>query len=101
MHLHNERPGLYAQSCIGLVALDFCHKTHTIPGKFLSYMKAGPSVLARVNLGNDLINLILDYQLGFGCAEGSIELMLECAPLLLDGLDQEASYAVRCGTMIE
>ena len=46
--------GLLAQCHVGLVALDPRHKTHNIPGKFLSYMQAGLPVLARINPASDL-----------------------------------------------
>lgn len=54
----SEVPGLLAQCHIGLVALDPRHKTHNVPGKFLTYMQAGLPVLARINAGNDLADLI-------------------------------------------
>ena len=54
----DEVPGLLAQCHIGLVALDPRHKTHNVPGKFLTYMYAGLPVLARINPGNDLADLI-------------------------------------------
>lgn len=60
-----EIPGLYKQCHVGLVALDSRHQTHNIPGKFLSYMQAGLPVLAKVNPGNDLIELIREYQVGY------------------------------------
>ena len=50
---------------VGLVALDSRHKSHNIPGKFLSYMHAGLPVLAKVNAGTDLINLIQDENVGY------------------------------------
>ena len=53
----DEIPGLYAQCDIGLLSLDKKHKTHNIPGKFLSYMRAGLPVLASVNKDNDIIRL--------------------------------------------
>jgi len=53
-----EVPGLLAQCHIGLVALDLRHKTHNIPGKFLTYVQAGLPVLARINANNDLVGLI-------------------------------------------
>lgn len=54
----SEIPALLAQCHIGLVALDPRHTTHNIPGKFLTYMQAGLPVLARINPGNDLADLI-------------------------------------------
>jgi len=53
-----EMPGLLGQCHIGLVALDPRHKTHNIPGKFLTYVQAGIPVLARINSGTDLADLI-------------------------------------------
>lgn len=57
-------PGLYAQCHVGMICLDGRHKTHNIPGKFLSYMQAGLPVLASVNAGNDLVTEIDDYAVG-------------------------------------
>jgi glycosyltransferase involved in cell wall biosynthesis len=60
----DEIPALYAQCAIGLVCLDLRHRTHNIPGKFLTYMQAGLPVLASVNPGNDLIDLIAHERVG-------------------------------------
>ena len=60
----DEVPGLLAQCHVGLVALDRRHQSHNIPGKFLSYMHAGLPVLASVNPGNDLVELIHQHQVG-------------------------------------
>lgn len=53
-----EIPGLLAQCHVGLLALDPRHRTHNIPGKFLTYLQAGLPVLARINPNNDLVDLI-------------------------------------------
>jgi glycosyltransferase involved in cell wall biosynthesis len=60
----SEIPGLLAQCHVGLVALHPDHKTHNIPGKFVSYVQYGLPVLARVNAGTDLERLIKDEQVG-------------------------------------
>jgi glycosyltransferase involved in cell wall biosynthesis len=54
----------YRQSFAGLVFLDPGHQSHNIPGKFISYLEASLPVVACVNPGNDLINIILDENLG-------------------------------------
>lgn len=54
----SEMPGLLAQCRVGLLALDPRHKTHNIPGKFLTYLHAGLPILARVNAGTDLAHLM-------------------------------------------
>jgi hypothetical protein len=39
----------------------------TYPGKFLTYMQSGLPVLANVNAGNDLAQMIRDEQVGQVC----------------------------------
>jgi glycosyltransferase involved in cell wall biosynthesis len=60
----SEIPGLLAQCHVGLVALHPDHKTHNIPGKFVSYARYGLPVLARVNGGTDLERLIEERGVG-------------------------------------
>jgi len=80
---------------VGLVVLDSRHQTHNIPGKFLSYMQAGLPVLAKLNLGNDLINLIIDERVGYSTTSDSIDQLRALAEKLLEDLDQEGLVAYR------
>ena len=97
-----EIPGLYAHCHIGIVALDPRHRTHNIPGKFLSYMQAGLPVLASINPGNDLESLILSEGVGRVCTDQSVEGLQQLALELVDevatGLATAGSGAVaqRC-----
>ena len=79
-----EIPGLYAQCHIGIVALDPRHKTHNIPGKFLSYMQAGLPVLASINPGNDFEEMILSEKVGRVCNDYSVDTLQRVALDLLD-----------------
>lgn len=79
-----EMPGIYAQCHIGIVALDPRHKTHNIPGKFLSYMQAGLPVLASINPGNDLEEIILSEKVGRVCSDHSIDTLQHLAIDLFD-----------------
>lgn len=54
----------YRQSDAGLVFLDLSHRSHNIPGKFVSYLEAGLPVVACVNANNDLVSII--NKSGFG-----------------------------------
>jgi hypothetical protein len=74
-----EIPGLYAQCHFGLVALDPRHKTHNIPGKFLSYMQAGLPVLASINAGNDLVEMIEGEGVGRVCTDHSVDTLQRLA----------------------
>jgi len=79
----SEIPGLLAQCHVGVVTLDPRHKTHNIPGKFLTYMQAGLPVLARINPGNDLERLINEERLGRVCTGGDVALLQQLADQLL------------------
>jgi glycosyltransferase involved in cell wall biosynthesis len=95
-----EIPGLYAQCHVGIVALDPRHKTHNIPGKFLSYMQAGLPVLASINLGNDLEGMIVREGVGRVCTDQSLQtlqqLVLELAAEVAGGTVVNAAVAKRC-----
>ncbi|KQZ76400.1 colanic acid biosynthesis glycosyl transferase [Sphingopyxis sp. Root214] len=60
----DEIPGLYSQCNVGLICLDSRHRTHNIPGKFLTYMQAGLPVLASINDGNDLQKMVETRNVG-------------------------------------
>jgi glycosyltransferase involved in cell wall biosynthesis len=74
-----EIPSLYAQCHIGIVALDPRHKSHNIPGKFLSYMQAGLPVLASINPGNDLEEMINCEGVGRVCTDYSVDTLQRMA----------------------
>lgn len=69
----SEVPGLLSKCHVGIVALDLRHRTHNIPGKFLTYLYAGLPVLARINPGNDLEALINEEGVGRVCTDKSID----------------------------
>jgi glycosyltransferase involved in cell wall biosynthesis len=80
----SEIPGLLAQCQVGLVALHPDHKTHNIPGKFVSYMQYGLPVLARVNAGTDIARLIEDEQVGRVYVGSSVNELKRLAEELMD-----------------
>lgn len=92
----DEIPGLYAQCDIGLVALDRRHKTHNIPGKFLSYMQATLPVLASINAGNDLVDLIRDKRVGAVATDNSVETLASLAEKLLAEVVVSPELKSRC-----
>ena len=80
----SEIPGLLAQCHVGMVALHPDHKTHNIPGKFVSYVQYGVPVLARVNPGTDLMRLIEAEQVGKVYVGNSVAELKELAEQLMD-----------------
>jgi glycosyltransferase involved in cell wall biosynthesis len=91
-----EIPGLYAQCHAGIVALDPRHKTHNIPGKFLTYMQAGLPVLASINPGNDLIHIIEDERVGGVCTDQSVESLEHLVGGLVDDIRADTEMPARC-----
>lgn len=91
-----EMSGLYAQCKAGLVALDHRHKTHNIPGKFLSYMQAGLPVLCSVNPDNDLVKLIESYRVGVVPDANTPDRLMLAAFNLLELMENSSDIAERC-----
>ncbi len=96
-----EIPGLYKQCSIGLVILDPRHKTHNIPGKFLSYIQSGLPVLARINPGNDLVNLINESNIGASYTGLSVSELKVIAENLVDKLVGDNEMELRCRDMLK
>ena len=79
-----EIPSLLAMCHVGLIALDPRHKSHNIPGKFLTYMQAGLPVLARINARTDLADLIRDENVGRVYIGNKIECFRHLAEEIID-----------------
>lgn len=97
----DEIPGLYAQCHIGLVALDSRHKTHNIPGKFLSYMLSGLPVLASINPGNDLVDLIQQENVGGVCTDSSAASLALLARDMVGKVLEDGEVGERCRSLAE
>lgn len=95
----DEIPGLYAQCHVGLVALHPKHKTHNIPGKFLTYMQSGLPVLANINEGNDLVQLIRQEKVGAVATDGTVDSLRKMAEGLIEQRDSDPEMPVRCRTL--
>lgn len=93
----DQIPGLYAQCHVGLIALDARHRTHNIPGKFLSYLQSGLPVMAIVNHGNDLHLIIEKYQVGKATTDRSQENLRVLASLLVEDISSKnGEISSRC-----
>jgi len=92
----NEIPGLLAQCHLGLIALDPRHRNDNIPGKFLAYMQAGLPVLASINPGNDLEEMVHEHRVGEVVSDNSLPHLTEFASKLLAEVDSDDDIRVRC-----
>lgn len=92
----DEIASLYAQCDVGLVSLDLRHKSHNIPGKFISYMHSGLPVLASVNPGNDLVGMMAEDRVGYGSTSGSVDDLVRLKQALDAELAVDAATGERC-----
>jgi glycosyltransferase involved in cell wall biosynthesis len=97
----DEIPDLYVQCSAGIVALDSRHRSHNIPGKFLTYMQNGLPVLANVNAGNDLANMIRDQQVGQVCESNDPIALKQLAEQLLKEVESDDNLPTRCKALFE
>ena len=92
----DEISALYGQCQVGLVILDERHRTHNIPGKFVSYMHAGLPVLAVVNESNDLIDMIETAAVGVAMHDRTADVVADRLLALLEQVASESPLAQRC-----
>jgi len=93
----DEIPALYAQCHVGLIALDVRHTTHNIPGKFLSYINSGLPVLALINDGNDLKEIIEKYKVGEASTSRSMGCLVKLAESIIEEISvQDCNISLRC-----
>ena len=97
----DEIPDLYRQCSAGMISLDPRHKTHNIPGKFLSYMQSGIPVLANINVGNDLIDLIRTERVGQVSDLNDTNNLLRMAKKMILQIDEDADLGNRCRTLFK
>jgi glycosyltransferase involved in cell wall biosynthesis len=92
-----EIPGLYAQCHVGLIALHPNHKTHNIPGKFISYLQSGLPVMAIINKGNDLKLIIDNHRVGKATSNRNPENLKGLAEELIDDIyKNDPAISSRC-----
>jgi glycosyltransferase involved in cell wall biosynthesis len=97
----DEIPDLFAQCSAGIVSLDPRHKSHNIPGKFLTYMQCGLPVLASVNAGNDLAQMVRWERVGQVCENQRLDELSQCAERLLVEIETDATLAERCTRLFD
>jgi glycosyltransferase involved in cell wall biosynthesis len=97
----DEIPDLFSQCSAGIVALDHRHRSHNIPGKFLTYMQSGLPVLANINAGNDLALIIRDEHVGQVCESNRVDDLVQFANQLLEQLELDVQISSRCRSLFE
>jgi glycosyltransferase involved in cell wall biosynthesis len=91
-----EIHALYQQCDVGIISLDRRHKTHNIPGKFLSYMQSGLPVLAAINSGNDLEHIINSNKVGCVSTNHSVEVLNKLVKEIVKNVLSDDGTKNRC-----
>ena len=91
-----EIHALYQQCDVGIISLDKRHKTHNIPGKFLSYMQSGLPVLAAINSGNDLEHIIISNKVGCVSTNHSVDVLKKLVEEIVENVLNDDGTKNRC-----
>jgi O26-antigen biosynthesis N-acetyl-L-fucosamine transferase len=97
----NEYLSMIAEFDVGLISLDARLKTHNIPGKLLSYLYWGLPVLAGVNPGNDLFDLLNRNRAGFCIVNGDHENLVAAAQRLVENPDLRSEMGRNARRLLE
>ncbi|MFZ0521842.1 MAG: glycosyltransferase family 4 protein [Candidatus Acidiferrales bacterium] len=88
-----EYLSMVSECDVGLISLDVRLSSHNIPGKLLSYLYWGLPVLASVNPGNDLFEILHDSGAGFCIRNGDDENLYSSALQLTDNASLRCSMS--------
>jgi glycosyltransferase involved in cell wall biosynthesis len=92
---------LVSEFDVGLISLDARLKTQNIPGKLLSYLHWGLPVLASINPGNDLFDLLHESHAGLCVPNGDDEQLYRAALQLADDKDLRNSMKINARRLLE
>lgn len=96
-----EYMSILAEADVGLISLDRRLKTHNLTGKLLGYLKSGKPVLASVNQGNDLFEILGRHKAGFCVLNGDDAGLCEAALCLADDAELRADLGKNARTLLE
>jgi glycosyltransferase involved in cell wall biosynthesis len=97
----HEYLSMVSEFDVGLISLDRRLKTHNVPGKLLSYLFWGIPVLASLNPGNDLFDLLHENQAGLCFLNGDDDSFAAAAERLADDADLRAKLGQNARRLLE
>jgi len=80
---HQEYLSMLAEFDVGLISLDRRLRSQNFPGKMMSYMYHAKPILASINPGNDLKEMLEDKKAGLVCINGEDEIFADYARRLV------------------
>jgi glycosyltransferase involved in cell wall biosynthesis len=92
---------MLAEADVGLISLDRRLKTHNLTGKLLGYLQSGKPVLASVNPGNDLFDILRRHGAGFCILNGDDEGLCSAALSLANNAALRARMSQNSRKLLE
>ena len=86
---------------IGMISLDRNLKTHNYPGKMLGYMYHAKPILASINPGNDLQDILRTHEAGLVCHNGEDEMFYNQALQLIKNPDLRVQMGINGRNLLE
>jgi len=80
---HQEYLSMLSEFDVGLISLDRRLRSHNFPGKMMSYMYYSKPILASINPGNDLKEMLEDNKAGLVCINGEDGIFADYARKLM------------------
>lgn len=92
---------LLSEFDVGLITLEKNLTTHNFPGKLLSYMQMSKPILASINPGNDLKQVVEDYEAGLVSINGDDKQLTANATSLVRNSVLRARLGKNANTMLK
>ena len=98
---HEEYLSMLSEFDVGLISLDRRLRSHNFPGKMMSYMYHAKPILASINIGNDLKEMLEDNKAGLVCINGEDELFAAYAGRLVSDPNLRRQLGLNARTLLE
>ena len=98
---HREYMSMLSEFDVGLISLDRRLRSHNFPGKMMSYMYHAKPILASVNFGNDLKDILENSGAGLVCINGDDAMFASYAKRLLNDENLRRQLGLNARALLE
>ena len=98
---HQEYLSMLSEFDVGLISLDRRLRSHNFPGKMMSYMYHAKPMLASINPGNDLKEILENKKAGLVCINGEDEIFESHARRLLSDENLRRQLGINARALLD
>ena len=98
---HQEYLSMLSEFDVGLISLDRRLRSQNFPGKMMSYMQHAKPMLASINPGNDLKEMLEDKKAGLVCINGEDDIFASYAKKLLEDVNLRRQLGLNARALLE